>query len=399
MESIFKGDLFMSMRHLVCLALLFTFQGLLISCGGGGSRDSFLLGNIIVDQGFDDESAELLIRDWEQFDQKLSLTNQSAEAQKLTTELGQIMEIDSVTKTSLQAWLDQRIKYILNKDFDLKSVTVLQESYEYEYPFRDFDVEELSNKFSFQNAEEEKDDSEAQLLMQNAGTYLYAVGKKKKALLGLRLNNGSLIELRSPRVGIIQVGPALNTWHEQEKKTIEKTGVLPLFPSMVRLTALWHEARHSDGHDYHLGFGHSTCPKYFEISRSKDDETNTTTIIIERHPYGGELLCDKYENGPNAISYRLLKLFGLNCEHCSEPDHAAIDSYIADFKIRVMSSRNNHEDHVKHLKELLEERGKIDTDSDMSEEKQKELDEKIAKTELSIEMTNPTPDPTPEGTI
>ncbi len=126
--------------------------------------------------------------------------------------------------------------------------------------------------------------------------------------------NDSMIEVRGPRVGIIQIGEALFSSSYDSGSKGQDAAV----NSLRRISTYFHEARHSDGNGTHAGFPHAKC-------------TEGT--------YANEYACEQYLNGPYMLQSTLLDSFYNSCSSsdCDSTDKETLRLLTADKKSRLVS--------------------------------------------------------------
>ena len=148
---------------------------------------------------------------------------------------------------------------------------------------------DLSGKSTFQESSEK--------FMSNIGTPIYFTGKLQHVSYKLKMRSGTLshseIIVNSPRVGVIQLGSAL----DDVKYLINSSNVEAFSNRILRLSILFHEARHSDGNGNSLGFLHTRCPK--------------------GHSYSGAFACDFNTNGPYTVGAEVAKILLRTCKTCT----------------------------------------------------------------------------------
>lgn len=153
------------------------------------------------------------------------------------------------------------------------------------------------------------------IVMLNAGTMLYDQGRANRVLVGLKIDGGPTIAIKSPRVGLLQVGEGLFMRLSKDYTTDDLGNFVH---SIYRLGTLFHEARHSDGNGAQLGMLHAICPA--------------------GHDYAGIGACDQPSNG----SYRMGALFwksvldGCGAE-CTTKDKESVTAMYADSMSRILT--------------------------------------------------------------
>lgn len=218
------------------------------------------------------------------------------------------LEIDDLNADVLVDWLSQRVRYIVEdselSDFKLNTI---KKNVAYPYP-NSLPALEVSSKLH-----QEK----GVTVMSNIGAAFYYLGKVTKELLQLNLRLGFFqykkIDITSPRVGILKIGEGLFL----PRLDINRENPKAISNSLNRLSTLFHEARHSDGHGEGLGFFHSPCPI--------------------NHSYAGQMACDKNLNGPYAIGAQVLREFAKNCDTCSVSEREQMKLSFLDSQSRIIT--------------------------------------------------------------
>ncbi len=217
----------------------------------------------------------------------------------------------AVNAESLQAWLNERVALVISESMDLeKSILVAPGKARYPEP-KVLPKPDRSN-VKPKPSSGGQGGSEPVLVMSNTGAALYMLAKQNQVLLALKQTNGKPFPLVSPREGVIQIGKGL---------FLEKFRVNPETQdhpanSLSRLSTLFHEARHSDGHGATLGFPHAICP--------------------EDHSYAGHPACDKNLNGPYTIGAQVLGSLVEACADCSTKEKTILKAIEADSRSRVL---------------------------------------------------------------
>jgi hypothetical protein len=144
----------------------------------------------------------------------------------------------------------------------------------------------------------------------NIGSALYRYGKNNSEVLTLDVG-GQTIYVRSPRVGVIQIGEGLfSSW------SVRGTSSDTLANSLIRLSVLFHEARHSDGNGDNVTFPHAMCPDW--------------------HDYAGNYSCDSSSNGPYVVDSIMLKNLRSACVGCSNTEIQTFKAFQADAESRLL---------------------------------------------------------------
>lgn len=253
------------------------------------------------------------------------LQNPSAIDQQLL----QVMELDELSASSLELWLTERLGHIVADDFDplREFIATTSHTYQNAYIFPRFDEEVVTPL-----------DPSATMLtvMANIGTAQYLIGKSQRQLYAFDFEaidgQTKRIELTSPRVGVVKIGPGL--FHP--KLNFNSNDLSAEVNSIMRLATLFHEARHSDGNGETLGFFHAVCPT--------------------GHAYQGRSACDKNLNGPYMLDALLIEKFMASCQSCSAEELKFLSKHAADSRARVLTSYTvlDFTDDVKAQLEQLE---------------------------------------------
>lgn len=200
----------------------------------------------------------------------------------------QVLGISDMSSLSLKKWLSDRTKFIIGQSYnDNLLAKVIQN--------RSFDPMRLANEL----------DAETKVvtLMVNLGAAYYRQGKRDSKVYSLPMN-GTYIDIKSPRVGIIQIGEG----HFSANR-VSGTDLSSLANRLLRLTVLFHEARHTDGNGTNVAFPHRTC-------------TSGT--------YSGNAACEANLNGPYMVELVLLNHFYSQCTNCSSSELSTFQAKIAD---------------------------------------------------------------------
>jgi hypothetical protein len=212
--------------------------------------------------------------------------------------MARTMKTDDVTPAGLQNWMEDRVQYIINGDFKIRShLYTTNQPFSYSEP--NILPDAYTNSASVQGA---------QIIMLNVGTEVYANGKLAKQLYIVDLPGIGYVPMPSPRTGMLAIGPGLFNSLGGAQSAV----VLNIF----RLGTLFHEARHSDGHGKTLGFMHSVCPP--------------------GHDYAGLPACDLSTNGPYTIGAMMVKNLTNACTNCTAGDLLSLRAMYLDVANRVL---------------------------------------------------------------
>jgi hypothetical protein len=219
----------------------------------------------------------------------------------------------------LQEWLNERVGLVISEKMDImKTVLVAPGKARYPEPATlpdpDPQPAKPAGKPSKPKPGSPGDDEGPVLVMSNTGAALYMMGKENQVLLALRKTDGELFPILTPRGGVIQIGAGL---------FLERFRVNPAAQdlpanSLSRLSTLFHESRHSDGHGKSLGFMHAICP--------------------EGHAYAGFPACDKNLNGPYTVGAQVLSSLIQACGDCSTKEKTVLKMIEADSRSRILKS-------------------------------------------------------------
>lgn len=205
--------------------------------------------------------------------------------------ISRVMDISQpVTNKNLLSWLSQRVRYIVNEDFDFESKYYIEKrAYAYENPGL---LPDLPKLVKDPEVDARPDGSRVSTVMTNLGGALYIAGKSSGALLGLKIPGVGKVPVSSPRSGVLMVGKGLF-----QLRGSKESKVTDVDASYLRLSTLFHEARHSDGNGKTLGMMHVPCPK--------------------GHNYEGFAACDFSLNGSYSVGAQTGKMFAENCKTCT----------------------------------------------------------------------------------
>lgn len=184
----------------------------------------------------------------------------------------------AATSRALLAWLEERVKYIVEDTFEV-------------YKSKPSDL--------------------SSTLADNYGLALYDVDRQYPHLpMTVAKIPGVLqaVPITSPRVGIIRVYPKLFD-SDLEKR-------IPLTEHIIRVSTLIHEARHSDRSGDSQGFHHILCP--------------------EGHEFQGLPVCDSALNGVHTMAALFLESAKEACRNCSPRGLERLKVEIADNLSRLI---------------------------------------------------------------
>jgi hypothetical protein len=225
------------------------------------------IGNIRVDCTLEHSKYELISHDLGMLSSLHLIGPRSEEFQ-------QTLNLPNLTGQTLTLWLEERIQYLLAEDFSPSG-------------------------------------HDHVTLGENMGSAYYNLAQSLNSpSYIIAIPGHASVTINKPRVGIVRLGPALFS------ETINEPWYTKRAQSLIRLGALFHEARHSDGNGLSATFPHTRCPS--------------------THPSAGKVLCDESSNGPNAIEVLFLESILENCHDCSFTEKIIIGLEISAYKIRIL---------------------------------------------------------------
>lgn len=209
---------------------------------------------------------------------------------------------------SLYSWLRERLRYMIGRnltDYNFALVYPGQQSYGY---------------FKIGTDEESLSESLTGAVNVGAGLFSYtgdlASFEKRDQYMRIQIA-GQWVDVTTPRVGIMQIGPALFGVMVSPQRPAAFSN------SALRIETLFHEARHSDGNraGNSLGFTHIDCPS----NRGVADE------LV------GKAACDNSSNGAYTVGAMILRSLYRNCGiRCSDREVEILKAYYLDNISRVI---------------------------------------------------------------
>lgn len=278
------------------------FLGLLSSCGSDDSGPATPSGNTKIDPSSLPKAMSLKYdisvpsNQEKLLEQSLRVLS-TLKFQDEKTQSSQLIDQRDFSNASLVGFLNKRAKLIVGQYFSLFSVKIAKDNYNY-FPIS---VAELGISF-------EEEGVAATTIMDNLGAAVYIHGKKEEELYRIPTSHGDF-DVKSPRVGLLRIGPGLFN-----EFTVPNSTQNAWANDLLRLSVLFHEARHSDGHDENLAFQHEKC-------RGGD--------------YHGLPACDKCKNGPYALQSVLLGKMIETCSQCTEKEKEILRLFSADLASRT----------------------------------------------------------------
>lgn len=201
-----------------------------------------------------------------------------------------VLEIDDLNSDSAYSWLRARVSAVV-EDTNIDNLKISGRRFS-NYPRNDAPIIEQALP-----APSDGSGGKGVTVMSNIGTAIYYAGKTSNQLYRVKVKTGFLsskmIEVTSPRAGIIQIGEGLF----MRKYLMNKDNEAATANSLGRMAVFFHEARHSDGNGKGLGFFHAVCPI--------------------GHDFAGAHACDRNLNGPYSVGAQMMKEMARNCGDCS----------------------------------------------------------------------------------
>jgi hypothetical protein len=236
-----------------------------------------------------------------------------------------MMKISDAKPSTLQDWLEVRAHYIVNDNFEPGQHTrTTNQPIQYPFPndIPDVIAVDLPPKGALppqqpvlhvlETSDDQSTDQSSSLMMLNTGTQLYFYGKQAKVPLFLDLSGIGNVAVTSPRIGLVEIGPGLFSF-------FQNYNVQNILKDIFRVSILFHEARHSDGHGKSLGFMHAKCP-------------------AELAEYAGMNVCDGATNGAYTIGALLLKNMAISCgDACTAKTKNVLRAVFYDTASRVLN--------------------------------------------------------------
>ena len=222
-----------------------------------------------------------------------------------TSEILHVFKVNDVNARTMQQWLDQRVHYILDQNHALNGSTIV--------PLNPVSQANVDNRYRINNQV-----NQYVAAAVNIGTNLYVSSLQTGMKLAFDIKGVGLVSVKSPRVGIIQILPPFLMPLSQSG---DFSDPMDFVNRVYRLSTLFHEGRHSDGHREHLGFAHSVCPK--------------------NHSYEGISACDSSSNGAYRISALFIESVLKGCEVCTYGEKEALRVIQADYMDRIVAPESH----------------------------------------------------------
>lgn len=218
------------------------------------------------------------------------------------TEVSHLLKVSDTRPSTLQAWLEERVAFVVDEDFDImKSARFVPGTYQYENPEQI--PEEWNERLMFSQFGSDVKDT----IMLNLSGSMYLVGKQNQVLVQVDIAGFGQILITSPRVGLLKIGSGMFT---------ALTGSSFETDKIFQAGTLFHEARHSDGHGLSTGFAHTLCPM--------------------GHKYQGKAACDRSLNGAYTVGAAVQKSLMDNCSNCDQSSLHELRSIFLDISSRVI---------------------------------------------------------------
>jgi hypothetical protein len=234
-----------------------------------------------------------------------------------------MLGLSALTAETAAQWLEERVSYIVEENalsfFKLRLKKVISiERENVTFPNQKIQPFSLTDTLTEDNTSE----GHGVTIMSNLGAAIYLGGKSERKVYNIKVSRGLLkkslkIAVESPRAGIIQVGEGLFS----VDYTINNANPASLANSINRLSAFFHEARHSDGNGKSLTFAHAICPPGHDL---------------ENLP-----ACDEGLNGPYAIETAIVKeMIKSNENTLTEREKETLTLIMLDHQNRILTTTN-----------------------------------------------------------
>ncbi len=221
--------------------------------------------------------------------------------------------ITGLDGASLYSWLRERLSYLIGRklgNYKFALVYPSEQSYGY---------------FKIGNTDDTIGESLTGAVNVGAGLFSYARElinfEKRDQYMRIEIG-GKWVDVTTPRVGIMQIGPALFGVQVNP----QKPGAFA--NSALRIETLFHEARHSDGNriSSSLGFTHIDCPS---------DRGVAAELV-------GKAACDSSSNGAYTVGAMILRSLYRNCgNRCTDREVEILKAYYLDNVSRVIAPASN----------------------------------------------------------
>jgi len=321
---------------------------------------------------FESEEGELIQSD-------LDFLSTLTEVKEADPEFQLIFEFQEMTAQNLKSWLRKRVSYLIPKDRE-GHVSILKVSRDVDILYPDPNISPIPTDSLYTLM-----DQFQTVQMENLGAGIYLHGKRKRRLIKVDLSHHfpdrklEDLKILSPRVGLIEINQDILY------REVSKEKVLDPYPAsrVIRLSNLFHEGRHSDGHGDSLGFFHSVCPN--------DSD------------YAGLEACDQFNNGAYSIGALFLKAAHKACVSCSEGDKELLKLIYLDSRSRISNRESLSSQSIEEINNLTNQLNLTYQEfysdfSGSSDEKLNSLQVKIEKLNKKINLLkNPAAKPITYG--
>ncbi len=209
-------------------------------------------------------------------------------------------QTEPVTAQVLRAWLKDRVRIIISGTYEYSVANFDYVNTSYRFPMPGlFPSDNRDARILNQNslATKTMDRSTAtnqdlHSVLENLGAAAYADSKKAdQGLRALSFPGLGRVVLSTPRVGIVKIDEGFFPLGHSNEEFAQYPN------SLVRLSQLFHEGRHSDGNGLTQGFFHVICPA--------------------GSGYAGKPICDSSRNGAYTVQAQVLKAYTESCKTCS----------------------------------------------------------------------------------
>ena len=297
--------------------------------GGCGRANESLtwrsIGNIQFDPNMDAAHFKLLKDDFKLLDSLAPTEGQAAQ-------LKNILKIQDVTSSSLTGWLEERVKFVVGESFNIKNVFRVS-STEMFWPepptpyhrelFSDFAIS-YDHTFS----------------ATNPGSNIYDYCEQGNKVCGLELDGVGLVQVKSPRIGFVQLFDKLfSDLSLSGDKSLKDRSQEDIFYRIHRLSTIFHEARHSDGNKSSPGVpaDHALVKKDRSQNITRKGTRNFVHVMCPKgHELQDQYACDLSLNGPYKIQALIAEVLAKSCSTCSASTLSIIETYVSKLNNRLV---------------------------------------------------------------
>ncbi|RYZ90991.1 MAG: hypothetical protein EOP04_02075 [Proteobacteria bacterium] len=210
--------------------------------------------------------------------------------------------------SALRLWLHQRLSYIVGLDLDNLSIGM---------------VSSRQRKILWGPLKPYYGEASDNVLASNLSAEIYGFFKTQSEIssrfdyLKLKIDDEE-IAVTTPRIGIMRIGPGFF-----DKNLLPSPIANSTANTIMRISVLFHEARHSDGNSAakSSGMPHVVCPM-------------TSNVASELR---GTAACDRSSNGAYAVGAEVLKVLIAQCgTNCSTKTTVILQAIYLDYLSRII---------------------------------------------------------------